>query len=572
MMNIKQQYKIAQYRYGFVLGFVALLVLGFCFRLTQLHVIDKQFLQEQGNARTLRVVNIPAYRGMITDRYGEPLAVSTPVSSVWLNPSEWDETHPAVSHLGRIIPHVSLKEIQEKVTKYAGREFVYLARHVSPQVADTLKQLQVPGVHLKTEYRRFYPAGEVVSQVLGFTDIDDKGQEGVELAYDNWLRGRVGKKRIMKDRLGRQIEDIGSVSESYAGQDIELSLDSRLQYLAYRELKKAVVQHQAKSGSAVVLDIKTGEVLAMVNQPSYNPNARHKEVDNIGLRNRAVTHYFEPASAIKAFSMASVLAHGKITPATMVDTSPGRMKIKGGVVRDIRNYGMISVSRIMEKSSNIGISKLVLNLPQDNLWRTYQQFGFGTPTGSGFPGESGGYLDRPHDNHPFTVATMAFGYGIAVTPLQLARAYAILGAGGVKRPVSFLKVTGQTEGERVMSSDVCRKVVEMLAGVTAQKGSKAGVDGYLVAGKTGTSRKVGKDGYEKGRHRAVFGGLAPAVSPKFAIVVTVDEPSQGQYYGNQVAAPVFSRIAAGALRLFNIPPDLMDTQGVRVAHVGNNHS
>ena len=567
-MKFESCCKAFKTRYFWLL-FVLLSVL-FCLigRLLYLHIIDKDFLLSQGESRSIRVVDVPAYRGMIKDRNGQPLAISTPVYSVWVNPQQLDVQHHKLATLAKLV-NSDIQSIQAKVNKYKAKEFVYLQRHISPALAEKIKNLSVHGVHLASEYRRYYPTGEVSAQVLGFTNIDDHGQEGLELAFDSWLHGTIGKKRILKDGLGRHVKYLDSLADNHAGKDLVLSLDQRLQYMAYRALQQAVVQHRAASGSAVVLDIQTGEVLAMVNNPSFNPNKRMRSNQSDTYRNRSVTDYFEPGSVIKALSLASVLENtNQITAKTLVDTRPGYMRLQGGVVRDDYNNGLISVVNIFRRSSNMGIAKLTLDLPQRALWDTYDRFGLGMLTGSGFPGESMGVLSAPRSNQSFVLATMSFGYALAVTPLQLARAYAILGAGGIRRPVTFIKTSDFVPGIRVLDLEVAQKLVRILHENVEHKRSNARVTGYHVAGKTGTARQVGRDGYERGRHRAVFAGLAPAINPRFSIVVVIHDPKGGKYYGNQVAAPVFSRIASCALRIFDVAPDLLDTQGVYLAKNG----
>jgi len=547
-----------------------MVVSGLVWRVVTLHVFEQSFLQNQGDLRTLRVVGTPAHRGMITDRNGEPLAISTPVQSVWINPKEFDPGHPQLLALAATLD-ISIDQILDKAARHAGREFSYLKRHITPTIATQIQSLQIPGIRLKSEYRRYYPAGEVTSQVVGVTNIDDHGKEGLELALDEWLRGAAGSKRIIRDRRGREVQIVEGLKEMQSGQDVILSLDQRLQYLAYRELKAAVVSSGAAAGSAVVLDVQTGEVLAMVNQPSFNPNVRVQLRADGCYRNRAVTDMFEPGSVMKTFSVVSALQHGEITPTTLVDTSPGRLMIgKHWVSEDnAKDFGVINVATILQKSSNVGISKLTLALPPENLLDTYSKVGFGASTGSGFPGETGGTLVQPPKQGAFVLATMAFGYGMSVTPLQLAQAYAVLGAGGVKRPVTFVKQSDIAAGEQVIDPVVARQVVKMLSSIVEQGGgAKAKVVGYHTAGKTGTARKVAATGgYDKDRHVAVFAGLAPASNPRFAIVVMVDDPKTELYYGSQLAAPLFSKIAAGALRLFNVPPDMIDNQGLRVAQI-----
>ncbi len=558
-------------RYWLLISSLIIIISGLAVRVISLQVFECSFLRGQGEARTVRVVNIPAHRGMITDRHGEPLAISTPVNSIWLNPKEFDSEHPQLLTLAAVLD-ISLNQLIEKVKKNSNKEFVYLQRHVAPTVSEQIRMLDVPGIHLKSEYRRYYPTGEVASHIIGFTDIDDHGQEGLEMAYDKWLRGVDGTKKVVKDRLGREVQILQGINEMEPGQNISLSLDQRLQYLAYRELKAAVAARHAEAGSVVVLDVKTGEILAMVNQPSFNPNMRIKiKTDDGRYRNRAVTDVIEPASSMKTFSVVNALQNGTITPTTLVDTSPGWMMVGGHKVKEDKdkNFGVIDVATILQKSSNVGVSKLTLALPSKQLWGTYTDFGFGTSTGSGFPGESGGSLVCPPKQGNFVLATMAFGYGMSVTPLQLAQAYATLGAGGVKRPVTFLKQNGIPEGKQIIEPVIARQVVDMLTSVVEQgSGTKAKVTGYQTAGKTGTSKKISSTGgYQDHCHVSIFAGLAPSSHPRFAIVVVVDDPKGPEYYGSQVAAPIFSRIAGGALRLFNIPPDLVEKQDLRVAQV-----
>lgn len=560
-------------RYIFM-GIVFLLVLsGLTWRVVNLHVFEKKFLQNEGDRRTIRVVGTPAHRGMILDRNGEPLAISTPVNSVWLNPKEFNPEDPQLLALAAALD-ISLDQLRNKVTRNKGKEFVYLERHVSPNVAEQVKRLEIPGIHLKPEYRRFYPAGEVAAHVVGFTDLDDQGKEGLELALENALAGSKGRKKVVKDRQGHEVQILEDLQEMQSGQDVVLSVDQRLQYLAYRELKAAVASSKAKAGSAIVLDVQTGEILAMVNQPSFNPNIRIKPQDTARCRNRAVTDKFEAGSVMKTFSVVNAMQHSQVTAETLINTSPGRIMIGKNVVKEIddKNLGILSVGEVLKTSSNIGVAKLTLSLPAKNLVDTYSKFGFGTTTGSGFPGESSGTLHAPPKDGSFVLATMAFGYAMSVTPLQLAQAYAVLGAGGVKRTPTFLKQSDIPSGEEVIDHVVAKQTMDMLSGIVDHGGgAKAKVVGYRTAGKTGTSRKLAASGgYDKHSHVAVFAGLAPASHPRFAIVVVVDDPKAGLYYGSQVAAPLFSKIAAGALRLFNVPPDMVDNQKLRVAQANKN--
>lgn len=558
------------FRYSLLVVALFCAVLAMGFRVISLHIFEQDFLRHQGEARTVRVVSTSPYRGMITDRNGEPLAISTPVDSIWLNPKEFMSEHPNLLALASLLD-LSLDQLLEKVSRNSNREFIYLLRHAAPQLAAQVKALEVPGIHLKPEYRRYYPAAEVTAHVLGFTDIDDHGQEGLELTFDSWLSGTSGSKKVIKDRRGREVQILEGIQDMHSGQDVVLSLDQRLQYLAYRELKAAVIENGASAGSAVILDVHTGEILAMVNQPSFNPNLRLKLPLDGRFRNRAVTDVMEPGSVIKTFSVASALQNGNIKPTTMVDTSPGWMMVGGHPVREDKqkNFGLIDVATILKKLSNVGVSKLTLALPSESLWQTYRNLGFGAVTGCNFPGEASGSLQRPPKQSSFMLATLAFGYGMNVTPLQIAQAYAVLGAGGNKHPVTFLKQSKKPHAEQVLDPVVARQVVDMLAEVVSEgSGKKANVLGYQMAGKTGTVRKINPaGGYLEDNHLAVFAGLAPASQPRFAIVVVIDDPKGNSrvYYGSQIAAPVFSKIAAGAMRIFNIAPDVVDSQNLRVA-------
>lgn len=569
-IGIGTQTKIS-YRYVILLVTILCMFIAVITRLSYLHIIKHDFLRTQGEARTKREIKVAAYRGMIKDRNGESLAISTTVDSVWMNPQELNLSDPNIQNLAKLLG-ISLKNVREKVDSSIGtnKEFIYLKRHVDPKVAQKIKAMQITGIHLLPEYRRYYPAGEVTAQVLGVTNVDHIGLEGLEYAYNKWLQGIPGKRIVEKDRLGREVESLASIPE-VPGNDLTLSLDARLQYVAYKALKTAVQSHNAISGSAVVLDVRTGEVLAMVNNPSFNPNKRERDKHSC-YRNMAVTDAFEPGSVLKTFSMAGVLERTKVNPNMMIDISPGYIKLPGGVVReDHYRSNSLEFASILKESSNIGITKLVLNIKPHDLIDTYRRFGFGEVTESRFPGENAGYMTYPRQDQTFVQATMAFGYGITVTPLQLAQAYAIIGAGGIKRPVSFLKITDQSQvsGERVLKTTVARQVLDLLSVAVGHERSNARVYGYRVAGKTGTARKVGKYGYDHTKHRAMFGGLAPAINPRVAIVVAIDEPREGGVYGNQVAAPVFSRIASGALRLMKIAPDILDTHGVHVASTSN---
>lgn len=539
-------------------------------RAVYLQVFNRDFLQSEGDARHLRVVSIPAHRGMIMDRNGEPLAISTPVDSIWAVPEELAAQREALPVVARLL-RVDLESLQRMLSGRMDREFVYLKRHVNPDLAQKIISLEVPGLFTQREYRRYYPASEVTAHVVGFTDIDDQGQEGLELAYNDWLQGTPGSKRVIKDRLGRIVEDVESIQASSPGKDLTLSVDRRIQYLAYRELKAAVQQHKARSGSAVLLDVQTGEVLAMVNQPSYNPNNR-KQMRSSQFRNRAITDVFEPGSTIKPFTIATALESGKYTPITRIETAPGYYRVGSYTVRDHINYGSINVTRVITKSSNVGASKIALSLDPEQMWSMFNRVGFGSVSASAFPGESAGLMTHYSRWHDIERATMSFGYGLSVTPLQLAHAYSILAADGLNRPVSFLKQTRAVTGERVISAPVTQQVRTMMETVISQEGtgSRASVQGYRVAGKTGTVHKSTAGGYSDDRYISVFAGMAPASRPRLVLVVMINEPAGEEYYGGQVAAPVFSNMMSGALRLMNIAPDnapiLQTENGKKEAH------
>lgn len=524
-------------------------------RAVELQLVRNDFLQGEGQARHLRVVEMPAHRGMITDRNGEPLAISTPVASVWVNPHDLKESVERLPELAKLLEH-PVNDILHAITARADREFVYIERHITPELAEAVAALEIPGVHLQREYKRFYPAAEVTSHLLGFTNIDDRGQEGLELAYDDWLRGESGKKRVLRDRLGRTIENIEQIAAAQPGKTLSTSIDLRLQYLAYRELKAAVQESGAKSGSIVLLDPETGEVLAMANQPSFNPNNR-SELKGSLYRNRAVTDLFEPGSSFKPFPIAAALESGAFTPRTPVNTSPGYLKVGGYAVQDSRNYGMIDVTTVLKKSVNTGASKIALSLERDQMWSVLARFGFGSVTGSGFPGESGGMLPHWQRWRDVTQATMAYGYGLAVTPLQLAEAYSIIANDGKRVPLSFVAIDELPGSERVVTAQTARQMRRMLETVVSPEGTGtyAAIDGYRVAGKTGTARKAEEGGYANDRHVAVFAGMAPAVDPRIVAVVVLNEPDESAYHGGEVAAPVFARVVAGAMRMLNIPPD-----------------
>ncbi len=523
--------------------------------MVDLTVLHRQFLQGQGNARSLRVVDIPAYRGMITDRNGTPLAISTPVESVWVNPKEFSPDEEQFMQFAKYL-NLTPKQLSRKVVDAQNREFLYLKRQLPPPLSKKIKALKIPGVNFQKEFKRFYPDSDSISQLIGFTNVDDQGLEGIELAYQDWLMGVVGKKRVIKDRLGRVIEELGVLKEPRPGHELSLSIDRRLQYLAYSELTKTVEEFAAKSGSVVVLDAENGEILAMANVPSYNPNSRGR-YDKDSYRNRALTDTFEPGSVIKPFSIASALETGLFTPNTIIDTNPSWMSVQGRTVRDVHNYGVLDVTGVLQHSSNVGVTKMVLASPPEQLIGLLQRSGFGQKTESTYPGESDGSIVKAKDAKPFVLATLAFGYGMSATALQLAKASLIFANGGKLIPVTIIHNDTPTPGVQVIQSKTAEQVLAMMEAVLGKDGTgkSARVPGYRVAGKTGTARIAGKNGYKDRKYIASFIGIAPVSKPKFIVVVIVHEPTRKGYYAAAVAAPLFSKVMAGSLRLFNIPAD-----------------
>lgn len=549
------------WRHWLVLGALAAAGLTLLARAVYLQVVDQAFLEQQGDARILRKATLSANRGMILDRNGEALAVSTPVDTVWADPRKLAEVPQEFPRLAKALDR-DPQWLARRVTSSLDREFVYLVRHMRPADAAKVRALGIPGVDTLREYRRYYPAGEVTGHLLGFTNVDDVGQEGLELAYDQWLGGVPGEKIVMRDSLGRTIEDIEQLSAPRPGQDLRTSIDLRVQYLAYRELKAAVQANRAIAGSIVVLDIATGEVLAMVNQPAFNPNDREQYLPS-RYRNRATNDFLEPGSSIKPFVVAAGMETGRFHADTLIDTSPGMMRVGIKTVKDHNNLGTIDVTTVLAKSSNVGAAKIALTLKPQEMWGVYDAFGFGRVTGSGFPGESAGILPGYEHWRAISQATMAYGYGLSVTPLQLAQAYAVLGAGGIRRPISLRRVDTPPPGERVIPESVAHELVRMLQSVVTDAGTarRAAIMGYQVSGKTGTAWKASETGgYSTDKYRAIFGGVVPASNPRLAAVVIIDEPSAGAYYGGEVAAPVFAAVMSGALRVLAIPPD--DLQGI----------
>jgi cell division protein FtsI (penicillin-binding protein 3) len=524
-------------------------------RAVHLQTYEREFLRGEGMARHLRVVSIPAHRGMITDRNGEALAISSPINSVWANPKEVLRAKVPLANLAKVLG-LNERWLSQRLEQRSSRSFLYLKRHIDPELAQRVMKLKMPGINLQREYHRYYPMGEVTAHLLGFTDIDDRGQEGVELVFDHWLRGESGEKRVIKDRLGCVVEDVERIRAARPGKELRLSLDRRIQYLAYRELKAAVSREKARSGSIVVLDPIQGEILAIVNQPSFNPNNRSSLRESV-VRNRAATDVFEPGSTIKPFTIAAAMENKLFDPNAIIDTSPGWYMVSGHTIQDEHDYGAIDLARIIVKSSNVGAAKIALAIPPKVMWNMFRRVGFGEVTSSGYPGESAGSLSDYRGWNKIERATLAFGYGLSVTALQLAQAYAVLANGGLRPGITVLTRDSAPEFQRVLSVKTSRRIRKMLEGVVSQEGTavRARVEGYRVAGKTGTVHKSTSGGYAKNHYISLFAGLAPATHPRLVIVVTINDPQSGEYYGGIVAAPVFSKVMAGALRLLDVPPD-----------------
>ncbi|TNE74430.1 MAG: penicillin-binding protein 2 [Gammaproteobacteria bacterium] len=543
------------WRFGCVLGVFLLVVALLGWRLVDLQVVDNDFLRKQGDVRTIRVESIDAHRGVISDRHGEPLAVSTPVQTIWANPSEADPDEARLSNLARVLD-VNEAGLRNRLREYSGREFIYLRRKVQPSLARKVMALDIDGIYARQEYRRYYPAGEVTAHIVGFTNIDEYGQEGMELTYNQWLSGVPGRKRVLKDNRGRVIKDLSLIRDASPGRNLDLSIDLRLQYLAYRELKAVVNAHDANGGTLVMLDVDTGEVLAMVNQGSYNPNDR-SQLAAENLRNKAITDLFEPGSTMKPITMAAALETGKYDVNSTIDTSPGYRRFGRFTIRDHRNYGVMDLTKIIAKSSNVGMSRIATDIGGDVIRDLYSRVGLGQPTGIGFPGEAVGVLPAPPKWRPVEEATLSYGYGLSVTALQLAQAYMVIANGGIRYPLSLLKLDDKPEGQRVISEKVTHEVRNMLHEVvTNGTGSRAKTGLYSVGGKTGTVHLVGKQGYEDSEYKAIFAGMAPIDNPRIVTVVAVDAPHSGEYYGGEVAAPVFARVMSDALRLLNVKPEL----------------
>ena len=541
-------------RCWFVISLFFICMFALTSRAVYLQLLSTEY-GKKGDEAGVGIVNVSAHRGAIMDRNGEQLAISTPVDSIWTEPRKLlneKDLKPLASLLNR-----SEQELKKFLKARTRRDFVWLKRHANPILVDEIKKLGLKGISTQPEYKRYYPAAEMASHVIGVTNVDDEGQEGIELAYNKILKGKTGKKRVLKDRFGRIVRDIENVKSSEPGVEIQLSIDKRIQFLAYRELAAAVTNHQAISGTLVMLDVKTGEVIAMVGQPSFNPNNRGWLKN--AARNRSVTDVFEPGSTMKIFTIAAGLESGIFTPQTVIDTSPGVFKVGNRSISDHRNYGSIDVTTVITKSSNIGATKIALALRPEYLYDVLNRFEFGQTTGSGFPGERSGLLRSFNTWTEQDIASLSYGYGIEVTSLKLAHAYSIIANDGIKLPVSFVKSNNSIEGERVISKKIARQIRDMLETVVSSKGtaSRAGIKGYRVIGKTGTAHKFNpKGGYFDDRYRSLFVGIVPASNPRFVTVVTIDEPNKETgHFGGAVAAPVFAKVMEGALRILNIPPD-----------------
>ncbi|MFL2873159.1 MAG: peptidoglycan D,D-transpeptidase FtsI family protein [Pseudohongiellaceae bacterium] len=538
-------------------------VLVIAWKVGMLHIAERDFLQDQGDARTIRTVPLVANRGLITDRNGEPLAVSTPVQSIWVDPRKIARDSETIRILARQL-ELNESVLEQNINSKSNLEFLYLKRRLSPAEAKRVLNLNLEGVYSQQEYQRFYPQGEVTAHLIGFSNVDDIGQEGLELTYDEWLRGVPGKRQVMKDRRGNIIEELNTIQTAQPGKSLELSIDFRIQNIAYRELKEEFITRRAKGASIVVLDVVSGEVLAMANQPSYNPHNKSGMTDFSVLRNRAITDVFEPGSTIKAFTIAAALETGLYSPGTIIETSPGWMMVSGNEVKDLFDYGTLTTAGVITKSSNVGSSKIALDIGAEPIRDVMARVGFGEVLGTGFPGERSGVLPNPRKWGRHVTATFSFGYGLSATALQLANAYSVLADNGIRKPASLLKLSDQAikdvRREKVIEAEITSEVRKMLRTVVdASSGGsalEANVPFYSVAGKTGTAHVVGEAGYEENLHNSLFVGMLPASDPRIVIVVVINEPKGDEHYGGQVAAPVFSRVAAGAMRILNISPDV----------------
>ena len=549
-----RQIKLSAWRSLLLFGLLVLGLISLAGRAAYLQGMHHDFLQEKGESRYSRIVEMNADRGMITDRNGHILAISSPVASVYADPKVIDIKPEQLKQLAGLLEMESA-EIDARIHRENSR-FVYLKRQVVPDIAEKIMKLKIKGIYFASESKRYYPESEFAAHVLGFTDINDEGQEGVERGWQDKLAGELGRRRVLKDNKGQIIEDVENIRPPKPGEDLVLSIDRRIQYRAHAELKEAVLANNAKAGSIVVLDAQTGEILALTNLPAYNPN-RRSSITNERLRNRALIDTFEPGSTLKPFTVAIAMEIGKVNANTVLQTAPGMWQVGRKTIRDVSNKGELTVAQIIQQSSNVGTAKIALSLESQTMWEMFNRSGFGTLTNSGFPGEASGIL-RPYNKwRPIEQATMSYGHGISTSLMQLARAYTIFASGGELKPISLLKQNMPVMGQRVISRDTAQAMNRMLEMATKPGGTAplAQISGYRVAGKTGTAHKLIDGQYANKRYISTFVGYAPASNPRLIIAVMIDEPSAGKYFGGAVAAPVFSNVMSGALRILNIPPD-----------------
>jgi cell division protein FtsI (penicillin-binding protein 3) len=547
------------WRFRVVVGLLGIMVAAISWRIVDLQVVDHKFLKEQGDARSVRHIPIPAHRGLITDRNGEPLAVSTPVTTLWANPKEMQQAKEKWPALAAALGQ-DAKLLTDRLEAQADKEFIYLVRGLTPEQGQVVLDLKVPGVYGIEEFRRFYPAGDVTAHMVGFTDLDDHGREGVELAYDDWLAGVPGRRQVIKDRRGRLIKDVQVTKNAKAGKTLALSIDLRLQYLATRELRNAIQENDAKAGSLVIMDVKTGEVLAMVNSPTYNPNNRRTMVP-AAMRNRAIIDVFEPGSTMKPISMTAALDSGRWKPSDKVEVYPGTLQIGKYTIRDVtKTEGpILDLTGILINSSNVGMSKVAFDIGGESIFHAMQRVGLGQYTGLGFPGERVGNLPNYREWRKAETATLSYGYGLSVTALQLVHAYSAIANNGKIVPLTILKTDSPPVATQAIPEATAKTVQGMLQQVIEDPRGvfRAKVPSYHVAGKSGTARKTasGTKGYEENAYRSLFAGFGPMSNPRYAIVVVIDEPGKAGYFGGLVSAPVFSKVMSGTLRLMNVSPD-----------------
>lgn len=543
------------WRYRLMLFIILAALAALIGRIVDLQVITQDFLAGQGDARTIRVESIDAHRGMMTDRDGEPLAVSTPVITIWANPKQMPTDNRDLVKLAAALGEEPNKFIQH-INSLRSRGFIYLHRLMAPEPAQKVLDLDIPGVYGQHEYKRYYPAGDVTAQLVGVTDVDSKGQEGLEMAYNNWMTGRPGQRRVLVDRKGRLVRELHLIRDAHPGGQLQLSISQRLQFLAYRELAAAVKERNADAGSLVMMNAKTGEVLASADVPSFNPNNRNG-MDPAGLRERVITDAFEPGSVMKPLAMTAIIDSGKVSTNHVVNTNPGYIRVDNYTIHDVADFGRLTLTGVITKSSNVGMTKLAMSVPKDAIWKRYNELGLGESLNTGFPGEATGSLPPPNNFSMARRATLAFGYGVTVSPLQLATAYTAIANKGCELRPSLIRLNSKPQCKQVVSQKTADSVLGMMETVVGPYGGggRANIDGYRIAGKTGTVHKVGAHGYERNAYRGNFVGIAPASDPRLIVVISIDNPRKGSYYGGQTAAPVFSKVAGPALRMLDVPPD-----------------